>query len=173
MSASIRDYAIVGDCRSAALISRGGSLDWLCWPQFDSPSLFAAILDEERGGRFVIAPAGDFRSERRYLGETSVLRTTFHAAEGELSLTDFMPVLTREDARRRMHPEHELQRIVRCERGEVEVEILFDPRPDYARKRPALRRMGRLGLRAEVPGGLLTLCSEAPLPPEGRARVRL
>ncbi len=173
MSAGVGDYAIVGDCRSAALISRGGSLDWLCWPQFDSPSLFAAILDEEEGGRFSIAPAGDFRSERRYLGQTNVLRSTFQAAEGELTLTDFMPVLTREDARRRMHPEHELQRIVRCERGEVEVEIVFDPRPDYARRRPALRRMGKLGLRAEVPGGLLTLCTDAPLPVEGRARVRM
>ncbi|HEY6909117.1 MAG TPA: glycoside hydrolase family 15 protein [Myxococcales bacterium] len=173
MSAAIRDYAIVGDCRSSALISRGGSVDWLCWPQFDSPSLFAAILDEEQGGRFSIAPAGEFRAERRYLGQTNVLRTTFHAAGGELSITDFMPVLTPIDARQRMHPEHELQRIVRCERGEVEVEVVFDPRPDYGRRRPALRPMGKLCLRADAPGGLLTLCTDAPLPLEGRSRVRM
>ncbi len=71
--AEIHDYAIVGDCRSAALISRFGSCDWLCWPRFDSPSLFAAILDEERGGRFSISPAGEFQSRRSYLGETNVL----------------------------------------------------------------------------------------------------
>ena len=64
MTTPIADYAIVGDGRSAALISRAGSLDWLCWPRFDSPSIFAAILDEERGGRFLVAPAGAFRSER-------------------------------------------------------------------------------------------------------------
>ncbi|OLC72176.1 MAG: hypothetical protein AUG04_03685 [Deltaproteobacteria bacterium 13_1_20CM_2_69_21] len=94
MTAAIADHAIVGDCRSAALISRDGSLDWLCWPRFDSPSVFAAILDEDRGGRFGIAPAGPFRSERGYLGETNVLQTRFFAASGELTLTDLMPALS-------------------------------------------------------------------------------
>jgi GH15 family glucan-1,4-alpha-glucosidase len=173
MTAAIHDHAIVGDGRSAALISRGGSVDWLCWPRFDSPSIFAAILDEERGGRFTISPAGAFRSERAYLRDTNVLATRFHAAGGDLTLTDFMPILSLEDARRRMHPEQELQRIVRCDRGEVEVEIVFDPRPDYARRKPVLRSLGKLGLRADVPGGLLTLITDAPLPPDGRARVRL
>ena len=124
MTAAIADHAIVGDCRSAALISRDGSVDWLCWPQFDSASLFAAILDEDRGGRFAIAPAGPFRSERGYLGETNVLQTRFFAASGELTLTDFMPALSRADALRQLQPGHELIRIARCERGEVEVAIL-------------------------------------------------
>ena len=70
MITPIRDYAIVGDCRSAALISRAGSLDWLCWPRFDSSSVFAAILDDEDGGRFSIAPPRPFRTDRCYLGET-------------------------------------------------------------------------------------------------------
>jgi GH15 family glucan-1,4-alpha-glucosidase len=74
MSAAIGDHAVIGDCRSAALITRDGSLDWLCWPLFDSPSLFAAILDEERGGRFSLAPAGRFRAERNYLPESNVRR---------------------------------------------------------------------------------------------------
>ncbi len=86
MIAKIHDHAVVGDGRSAALISRSGSLDWLCWPQFDSPSLFAAILDEERGGSFSISPAGSFRSERAYLHETNVLRTRFRCAGGELGV---------------------------------------------------------------------------------------
>src|SRR5205807_3285462 len=100
MTASIQDYAIIGDCRSAALVSRGGSLDWLCWPRFDSPSIFGAILDEERGGRFLVAPAGPFRSERSYLGESNVLRTRFVSGGAELELDDFMPVL-HEDERAR------------------------------------------------------------------------
>src|SRR5262249_14271845 len=147
MAARISDYAIVGDCRSAALISRDGSLDWLCWPRFDSPSIFAAILDEEQGGRFRIAPAGAFRAERGYAGESNVLRTRFLAGTGELELTDFMPVLDPHQARRVLRPECELLRIARCLRGEIEVEIVFDPRPRYAAIRPRLESIGRLGLR--------------------------
>jgi len=173
MTAAVQDYAIVGDGRSAALISRSGSLDWLCWPQFDSPSLFAALLDSAEGGRFSIAPTAPFRAQRSYAPDTNVLHTTFHAAGGELSLTDFMPVRTLEDSRRGLSPEHELQRVVRCERGEVELEIVFDPRPDYARRRVKLRALGKLGLRAELSSGLLALMTDAPLSPSGRAKVKL
>ncbi len=102
----IEDYALVGDCRSAALISRSGSCDWLCWPRFDSPSLFAALLDDERGGRFSIAPVSAFRSQRSYLGDTNVLVTRFLGEAAELTLTDLMPVLSPEDQRRFLQPEH-------------------------------------------------------------------
>jgi len=174
MSAQIRDYAIIGDCRSAALVSLGGSIDWLCWPHFDSPSIFAAILDEERGGRFQIAPAGTFRSERSYLGESNVLRTRFFTSGGELELIDFMPVLEEGEALGTPRPEHELLRIARCVRGEICVDIVFDPRPRYATIRPRIEPIGKLGLRVAVPGtGLLTLRTDAPLAAEGRARVTM
>ena len=174
MSQAIADYAVIGDCRSAALISRGGSLDWLCWPRFDSPSIFAALLDVERGGRFSISPSGRFRGERRYLPHTNVLRTRFEAAGGELSLTDFMPVCSGDGPSPAMQPEHSLLRLLRCERGEVEVEIVFDPRPDYARGRPPLEQLGKLGLRCDLGhAGLLTLSTNAPLGPSGRARLLL
>jgi GH15 family glucan-1,4-alpha-glucosidase len=174
VSTRVGDYALVGDCRSAALISRGGSLDWLCWPRFDSPSLFAALLDDARGGRFLIAPSGPFRSERRYLGETNVLETRFAAPGGELVLTDFMPVLEEDEAHRLLRPEHELLRLLRCERGAVEVEVVFEPRPGYALEPARLRRLGKLGWRMEAKGqGLLTLLTDAPLDGSGRARVRL
>jgi hypothetical protein len=71
-SLRIQDYGIIGDCRAAALIGRNGSLDWLCWPQFDSPAIFAGILDYERGGHWRIGPDAPYQAERRYVGESNV-----------------------------------------------------------------------------------------------------
>src|SRR5438132_3866490 len=112
--AKIADYAVVGDCRSVALIGRDGSCDWLCWPLFDSPAVFAALLDDERGGRFRIAPRAPFRSSRAYLEETNVLVTRFETDGGVLTLTDLMPVQAGKFDDQPM-PENELLRVARCE----------------------------------------------------------
>ena len=69
----IKDYGIIGDCRSAALVSSHGAIDWLCWPRFDSPAIFAALLDRDLGGEWSIAPTGPFQSTRRYRGDSNVL----------------------------------------------------------------------------------------------------
>src|SRR6476659_1768087 len=142
----IADYAIIGDCRSAALVSRAGSIDWLCWPRFDSPSLFAALLDQEKGGRFVIAPRQSDRVTRRYVGDTNVLETTFHSAKGVLRLTDLMPVASEVDKRRELRPQHEILRQAECVEGEAELEVIYCPRPDYACIRPRLQDRGALGI---------------------------
>ncbi|HET7584504.1 MAG TPA: glycoside hydrolase family 15 protein [Gemmatimonadaceae bacterium] len=159
----IEDYAIIGDCRSVALISRDGSIDWLCWPRFDSPSFFAALLDRTRGGRFVIRPAGAFSSERRYIGHTNVLETTFRAASGVARLIDVMPVDSEEAKRRKLYPEHQLLRAVECLDGEVTFEMECDPRPNYARTVPRMRDRGTLGLYYEHRGRLLSVRSDVPL----------
>jgi GH15 family glucan-1,4-alpha-glucosidase len=166
---------MVGDGKSAALISRGGSLDWLCWPRFDSPSLFGAILDPT-AGHFSIAPVGAFRSERWYAPDTNVLCTRFSAAEGEVVLTDFMPALSEPERRRQMLPERELIRLVECTRGELELEICFAPRPEYALERCDLIDGRRLGLHMHWRRGLLTLRTCVPLTlsdNSARGRVRL
>ena len=76
MSTPLEDYAIIGDCETVAMVSRGGSIDWLCWPRFDSPACFAALLGTPEHGRWLIAPiAPDARAVRRYRGNTRLIRT--------------------------------------------------------------------------------------------------
>jgi GH15 family glucan-1,4-alpha-glucosidase len=159
----IDDYALIGDCRSAGLVSRDGSLDWLCLPRFDSPSIFAALLDVEKGGQFLVRPLGEFRTERRYLANTNVLETVFRTPTGACVLRDLMSVSSEEDKRAHLTPEHEVLRELEGLEGEVEVEILYAPRPDYGRVCPLLEERGALGLRCEIDGTSLTLRSEMPL----------
>ncbi|MEX2140517.1 MAG: glycoside hydrolase family 15 protein [Pirellulales bacterium] len=156
----INDYAAIGDGRSVALISRGGSIDWLCWPRFDCPSLFGAILDPRIGGSWSIAPAQPAQIERRYIEGTNVLATRFRTATGTVVLTDFMPATSEEQKRTMLWPEHELVRRVECEQGEIEIQSHFDPRPDFGRAKVRIREMGALGLRLETESGLITLRSD-------------
>ena len=147
----ISDYAIIGDCRSAALVSRAGSIDWLCWPRFDSPSIFGALLDSQ-AGHWRIAPVAHFETERRYVDDTNVLETRFQTDSGSLLLTDLMPVASEEEKKRLLVPEHEILRLVEYERGEVEVEVVFEPRPRYAQRSVQLQEAGALGLRHSTCG---------------------
>src|SRR5688572_18053803 len=156
----IQDYGLIGDGRSAALVSLGGSIDWLCWPRFDSPSLFGRLLDHTIGGSWSIAPVATAQIERRYIDRTNVLQTRFQTSSGTVLLTDFMPDASEEQKRTMLWPEQELVRRVECEQGEVEVQIHFDPRPDYARAKVQIRDAGALGLRLETARGLISLCSE-------------
>jgi len=126
----ISAYGIIGDMRTAALVGLDGSIDWCCFPRFDSPSLFAAILDRQRGGRFRIAPTEPYTAEQRYLPGTNVLTTIFHTpGSGVVRVTDFMPAL---EQGQELSAYHEIHRRIDCPRGQVEVEILFAPRLDYA-----------------------------------------
>jgi GH15 family glucan-1,4-alpha-glucosidase len=158
----IQDYAIIGDSRSAALISREGSIDWLCWPRFDSASLFGALLDP-RAGHWRIAPTAPFTTERRYVDETNVLETRFQTETGTILSTDLMPVASEEEQRNLLLPEHEILRLIECEKGEIEVEIVFDCRPQYAERAARIHDAGAIGLRVETGYGLCTLRPSVPL----------
>jgi GH15 family glucan-1,4-alpha-glucosidase len=135
---ALADYAVVGDTRSCALISRDGSIDWLCWPRFDSRSQFAAILDADKGGCFSIQPSIPFRATRRYLDDTNVLETTFTTERGVATLIDLMPVMRESDKHTLLTPFRQLLRRVEVIEGEVPLVVRFEPRPNYARAAPPL-----------------------------------
>jgi len=167
----IGDHGIVGDLHTAALVSRGGAIDWWCAPRFDSPSVFGALLDATRGGHWTIAPRGPWTSEQRYLPASNVLVTTFHTDSGGVAaLTDFMPV-----PRPRGGP-GEIHRRIACPRGAVEVEVAFAPRFDYGAAAPllVLRRNGVLATDDEDDVATLAAPAEVTWRMEdGRAVARL
>ena len=138
----IEGYAIIGDCRTAALISGDGSIEWLCLPDFSSPSIFAEILDRWAGGHFLIRPRHLFTAERRYINGTAVLETTFKTGQGVVHLTDVLPVLNGVES---IQPMREVLRFIEGASGAVELEIRIDPRPNYGRTIPRVHNHGQLG----------------------------
>jgi GH15 family glucan-1,4-alpha-glucosidase len=132
----ISDYGVIGDMHSAALVGLDGSIDWYCAPRFDSPSVFAALLDSQKGGRFQLSPTGKFTTKQSYEGDTNVLATTFDSQEGRIRLTDFMPCFMEKGELKGFH---ELHRIVDCLEGDPGLRITFQPRFNYARGNTILR----------------------------------
>jgi GH15 family glucan-1,4-alpha-glucosidase len=129
----ISDYGLIGDMQSCALVSKQGSIDWACFPRFDSPSVFGRLLDWQQGGHFLLAPKGVQRVSRRYLPNTNVLETTFETASGSAMLIDFMPVTyeTHRTGKPQVSQQRQIVRELRCERGSIEFEMVCAPRFDY------------------------------------------
>lgn len=138
--APIADYGVIGNLYTAALVALDGSIDWCCLPRLDSPSVFAALLDAERGGRFRVSPASSFEAEQVYATNTNVLETRFRTETGVVTLTDFMPlrgsIIGCEDPDTRA----ELHRIIHCDGGSMEIEIEWSPRFGYAENPTLIER---------------------------------
>ena len=135
MSSHIEDYALIGDCETAALVGRDGSIDWLCFPRFDSPACMAALLGTPDHGRWLIAPAGDVRSVRRsYREGTLILETEYETDGGVVTLIDCMPPRTKNP---------DVVRMVVGKRGEVRMRVELIIRMDYGSLVPWVRRIDR------------------------------
>jgi GH15 family glucan-1,4-alpha-glucosidase len=141
----IEDYALIGDCETAALVGRDGSIDWLCWPAFDSDACFAALLGTRKNGRWLIAPAGEaMRTTRRYWGNSLILETRFETADGAVDLVDFMPPRGKAS---------DIVRLVRGARGRVAMRMELILRFGFGSDIPWVRKN-------EKGSGLLAICGQ-------------
>ena len=127
----LSEYGLIGNLETCALVGSDGSIDWCCLPHLNSSSVFAALLDVDRGGQFSIQPAGDFEAEQAYMERTNVLQTTFHTDSGVATVTDFMPLT--EGAADGQPKVRGLYRKVTCTEGTVDLAVTFAPAFDYAR----------------------------------------
>ena len=156
MAQRIEDYGLIGDCHTAALVGRDGSIDWLCLPRFDSAACFAALLGTEENGRWLIAPAVESRVERRYRPGTLILETTYTTADAEAVVVDFMPPRTQVP---------DLARIVKGVRGRMPFRMEFVLRFDYGQTVPWVRRSST-GITAVAGPERVDL--QSPVPVRGR-----
>jgi GH15 family glucan-1,4-alpha-glucosidase len=135
----LEEYSIIGNLETCALVGSDGSVDWYCLPELDSPSVFAALLDHNRGGTFSVQPSTPFQSHQAYKRETNVLVTSFETNEGTAELTDFMPLQIRDGVRR--HENIEMIRCIECTNGTAAMTVAVSPRFDYARISPTVEKV--------------------------------
>jgi GH15 family glucan-1,4-alpha-glucosidase len=159
----IGDFALIGDCHSAALVGRDGRIEWACFPRFDSPAVFGSVLDETRGGSWSIAMTGTASSTRAYVPNTNVLVTTFHGPAGSVEVTDCMPVERTDPNKPRTTRNHAaIMRRVTCVSGAAEVTVELAPRFGYGLVLPRFRLTS--DITAEIVGGADALYVHATHP---------
>ncbi|MBI0583360.1 MAG: glycoside hydrolase family 15 protein [Methanomassiliicoccus sp.] len=137
----LEDYGLIGNRHAAALVNSEGSIDWLSWPRFDSPSIFAGILDPDKGGNWAVRPTSECKSVHRYLKDTNILETVFVCPQGKVALLDFMD-MTWAEQDVEGGPPGKLIRVVRGLDGTVEMRSVCHPRPNYARDHPTIELNG-------------------------------
>lgn len=124
------DYGVIGNCRTAALVSKEGSIDWFCLPDFDSPSIFSKLLDENKGGSFSFLVSSDYTISQKYVKNTNVLATLYESDEGAFVVLDYMPRYRTVEHKYYLPPE--IHRYVRLLRGKPRLRVNFDPKMNYA-----------------------------------------
>jgi GH15 family glucan-1,4-alpha-glucosidase len=160
MSKLIEDYGLIGDCETAALVSRNGSIDWLCWPRFDSGAVFAALLGGTDNGHWSIGPTDPTaRINRHYRGNTLILETQFDTATGGVTLIDFMPLRSRDTSH--------LIRVVRGRHGRVQMNTEFVLRFDYGSIVPWITRLDDHSFQVIAGPDMVVLYAQAKIEADG------
>lgn len=159
----IHDYALIGDCRTSALISSSGSIDWMCLPRFDSPSCFNRLLDWEHGGYCAIVPTAPFRTRRFYHLNTAIVTTEFRTFDGLAQLTDLMPVTADGELAAVPHPSRQVLRRLEVLEGTIEFSLVVKPRPNDGRTVPCFESRGRAGYCADFGGSVLFVAVDSPM----------
>src|ERR1700730_4968416 len=163
----IEDYGVIGNLRTVALVGRNASIDWLCFPHFDSPSIFAAILDDKKGGRFQICPGtNDVTRKQLYWPDTNILVTRFLSNDGVGEVIDFMPI----DAPRAEDGFHGLIRRVKVVRGSMNFRMECFPAFNYARDSHTIE-LSEAGATFTAPGLTIGLASDMQLRQEDNGVV--
>ena len=163
MAGRIEDYALIGDGETAALVARDGSIDWLCWPRFDSDALFAALLGDHSNGRWIIQPVGHpTRVTRAYRGDTLILETRFETSTGVALLVDFMPPRGKAS---------DVIRIVRCERGHVRMCMKLVLRFGYGTVVPWVSRLDERTIKAVAGPDMVVVRGDAEMRGEALSTV--
>ncbi|HLY64007.1 MAG TPA: glycoside hydrolase family 15 protein, partial [Chloroflexota bacterium] len=173
--APIEDYGAIGDCHTAALISRWGSIDWYCPGRFDAAPVFWRVLDAQRGGYFQVLPAGAKEAWRRYLPDTNILETTIGCEHGRLKLTDFMPIHRRQSHRlgHDVGTTHRIFRLLEAEEGACSAELRFKAVFNFGQTETSLTMADGKGAVARAEGQCLALHSgKAQLKPAADGEVR-
>ncbi len=160
---NIEDYAMIGDSRTAALVSKAGSIDWLCLPQFDSPSMLNRLVDHWRGGHFTVTPIHPFSVRRSYENSTSVLMTEFKTDEGIVQVIDCMPVMSEEKQATQLFPFRSVLRYIHAIEGRVDLQLILKLRPDDGRIVPSFHVRSPLGYCADLGSCLLLLATDVTL----------
>jgi GH15 family glucan-1,4-alpha-glucosidase len=175
----ISAHALIGNQLTAALVGSDGTIVWCCFPELKDGSVFAAILDRRKGGHFRVAPRGGTPRAQEYLDVSGVAVTNFDAPDGRLSVTDFMPIAGSIVGCDGVEPLLEIHRILHCEQGRAEVEVVWAPRFDYARARTSIEHVGD-GFVARSGGSRMVLAGiregevvEGEHGPEAQAVIRL
>jgi GH15 family glucan-1,4-alpha-glucosidase len=161
----IENYSVIGDCRTVSLVGQDGSIDWLCLPRFDAPSVFGRLLDARRGGYWQLCPATPCRVRQRYRDRTNIVDTVFLTQTGVVVVTDFMPVTERSMRQHaKLHDDPRVVRLVMCLSGSVRMHNIFRPAPDYGMAKPVLHASnGHLHTDTDS----LHLCLRATMDMEG------
>src|SRR5262245_49053466 len=154
----IENHGVVGDLNTVALVALNGTIDFMCFPRFDSPSIFAALLDAERGGHFSITPEFDgARNKQLYLPDSNILLTRFLSKDGVVEISDFMPV-------EEVAKPYNLIRRVKSVRGEARIRMVCAPRFDYARSGHRIERTGNDVIFASEGEDQIVLRLKSPVP---------